>query len=218
MGCHQHRPLLCSHLINCQLGIRNRTKRNILQPTHSPLYLTMWKHLINFGQRHSGFQTKSKPMTLLWKCGIGTGQWAVEEKLHEQFCQIFDPSNHDKGWGQWRVHLQEPPDKLDVWYQYWQKILAASGVTWKRRVGTFSDLFPLRQTPAVRRWTSGWAPLSRSSRWERTFRVIGSEWCKFRSSPTFSHFAWCSSVGLLPKAPHSSWLVRSSQTGAVETF
>ena len=114
--------------------------------------------------------------------------------------------------------LLKSPDKLDVWYQYWQKILAASGVTWKPRVGTFSDLFPLRQTPAVRRWTSGWAPLSRSSRWERTFRVTGSEWCKFRSSPTFSHFAWCSSVGLLPKAPHSSWLVRSNQTGAVETF
>ena len=209
MGCHQLRPFLCSHLIYCQLGIRSRTKRNILQPTHSPLYLTMWKHLINFGQRQSGFQTKSKLMTLLWKCGMDTGQWAVEEKLHEQFCQIFDPSNHD---------LLKSPDKLDVWYQYWQKILAASGVTWKPRVGTFSDLFPLRQTPAVRRWTSGWAPLSRSSRWERTFRVIGSEWCKFRSSPTFSHFAWCSSVGLLPKAPHSSWLVRSSQTGAVETF
>ena len=106
MGCHQPGPLLCSHLINCQLGIRSRTKRNILQPAHSPLYLTMWKHLINFGQRQSGFQTKSKPMTLLWKCGMGTGQWAVEKKLHEQFCQIFDPSNHDKGWGQWRVHLQ----------------------------------------------------------------------------------------------------------------
>ena len=44
-------------------------------------------------------------MTLLWKCGMGTGQWAVEKKLHEQFCQIFDPSNHD---------LLKSPDKLDV--------------------------------------------------------------------------------------------------------
>ena len=174
---------------------------------------------------------------LIWQCGytwqilvnasqdfipkVNLWQLAVEDKLHEQFCQIFDPSNHDKGWGQWCIplwhwdeYLQEPPDKLDVWYHYWQKILAASGVTWKPRVGTFSDLFPLRQTPAVRRWTSGWAPLSRSSRWERTFRVISFEWTPFRSSPTFSHFAWCLSVGLLPKAPHSSWLVRSSQTGA----
>ena len=102
MGCHQPGPFLCSHLIIFSSGSETGQRRTFCSPPLIWQCGNTWQILVNASQ---DFKPKAN-RALLWKCGIGTGQWAVEQKLHEQFCQIFDPSNHDKGWGQWRVHLQ----------------------------------------------------------------------------------------------------------------
>ena len=51
-------------------------------------------------------------------------------------------------------------------------LLSANGVIWRQRGGTYFDRYPPKPTPAARRWTSGSAPPSRSSRLESSLNRI----------------------------------------------
>ena len=67
-------------------------------------------------------------------------------------------------------HYVMTSSQLGIWMLI--IFLSANGVIWRQRGGTYFDRYPPKRTPAARRWTSGSAPPSRSSRLESSLKRI----------------------------------------------